>query len=118
MADHYPHGPCGHWRAAHGACVLAAAYLLAALWAPVLVPAVCAAAAVSAPALVLARRSSRRLVRTLLAVAVLVLVGLAGAALLAEEREGGVLWLVVAGFLAPLPVVPWLYACSFEEEDR
>ncbi len=95
---------------------MAAAYLLAALCLPALVPPVCAAAAVSAPWLVLARRASPRLRRTLVAVAVLVLVGLVGAAALAAERELGFLWLVLAGFLAPLPVIPWLYARSFEED--
>lgn len=98
------------------AAALAAAYLLAVLAAPALLPAVCAAVVVGACALVLAHRPSPALRVALVAIAALLAAGLAGAWLLQGRPTGGFLWVVTAVFLAPLPVVPWLYARTFRGE--
>lgn len=95
------------------ASVLAAGYLCAALALPVLLPVVAASAAVAACALVLTRRAQPRLARAMVAIAVWLGFGFTGAWLLRDSGVAGLAWVLVALFLLPLPIIPWLYARTF-----
>ena len=95
------------------ASLLAAAYLLAALAWSDLLPVVAGGAAVAACALVVHRRPGPPVRWALGAVAVWLGGGFAGAWLLRDAGVWGLAWLLGALFLAPLPLVPWLYARTF-----
>jgi len=86
----------------------------ASLWPP-LVPVAIAAASLATCALVLARRPSPALRWVLVALAVWLLVGLAGAWVLRSRPLPGLLWVLVVLYLAPLAVIPLLYWKTFRD---
>lgn len=86
------------------------------LWPPLLgLAVVITCTAVSS--LVLFRRSKPTLVRACVAIALWLAVGLSGAWWLQFAPAGGLVSIVLALFLLPLPLIPWLYARTFEEPD-
>lgn len=89
--------------------------LLAAPLVPALFPAVVTVASLAACALAFARRPSRPLLLALVGLAVWLAIALAGAWLLRERPLGGLAWVLAVLYLAPLPVIPWLYWKTFEE---
>jgi len=96
----------------------AVAYLAVALWMPVAFPALCALLVWAAGAVALTRRPSTRLrVAVTVAGGVVLAVGF-GALWLADEPVRGFAWLVVGGFVAPLPILPWLYAASSSQGEE
>lgn len=60
------------------------------------------------------RRKSTRFSLALSVLTAWLAVGLGGAALLANRPLAGPLWLLVVLLLLPLPVIPWLYAWTFD----
>lgn len=100
------------------AAIGAALYLVAALWLPAAFPVLCGLLVSAAGATALRRRRSRRLRLAVVAAGSVVLVGCLGAAWLAAEPVAGFTWLVAGVFVAPLPLLPWLYARSFAEEEE
>jgi hypothetical protein len=95
---------------------LAAGYLAAAAALPAALPLVVATAAAACCALVLARRRGRRLRWTLVAILIWLALGFTGTLLVSGELLAGPAWVVAALFLLPLPLIPWAYARTFEEE--
>jgi hypothetical protein len=93
---------------------LAVGTLAAPFWPP-LFPIVLAAGSGAACALVLLRRPSRRLRLAVAGVVVWLGAGLAGAWALGDRPVAGLLWLLVALFALPLPILPWLYARTFAD---
>jgi hypothetical protein len=96
---------------------LAIGYLAFAVALPSGLLVVAAIATVSACGLGLGRRKSTRFSLTLSVLTVWLAVGLGGAALLADRPLGGPAWLLVVLFLLPLPVIPWLYAWTFDRRS-
>ena len=82
------------------------------LWPP-LGPAALAAAATGLCALALARRPSRSLRVALVAIAVWIVAGVAGALALARAPRTGFAFVLVVLFAAPALVIPWVYARTF-----
>jgi len=107
---HAPDGPLVPLLTA----ALAVGTLAAPFWPP-LFPIVLAAGSGAACALVLMRRPSRRLRFAVAGVIVWLGAGLAGAWILADRPVAGLLWVLVALFALPLPILPWLYARTFAE---
>jgi len=99
------------------ATVLAACYLIAALALTALLPVVAVAAAVATCAVALARRRQPGLGRGMLAIGCWLGFGFAGAWLLRDAPLGGLGWILAALFVAPLPIIPWVYARTFPEDD-
>ncbi len=95
----------------------ALAYLASALWMPALLPLVCVALVAAHCALPILRRPSRRLRRAVALTVTLVCLPFVGLVLVPLTPMAGFLWLLGTLFLLPLPLVPWLYAASFEERD-
>ena len=95
---------------------LALAYPVAVAAGPWALAGVTVAAAVSGCALALARRPSARLCAVFAAIAVWLAVGLGGAILLRAHTIRGFAWVLVVLYLLPLPVVPYLYARTFDRE--
>lgn len=96
------------------AAVLALALLAAPLWLP-LSPAVVIAWTVAACAIVVLRRPSRSLRLVVAGVALWLLAGHAGAWLLRGRPLGGFAWVLLVLYVLPLPLIPWLYWLTFEE---
>jgi len=96
------------------AVVLALAYPAAVAVGPWALAAVTVAAAVSGCALVLARRPSVRLRAALAVVAAWLALGFGGAFLLQTHTMRGFAWVLAVLYLVPLPLVPWLYARTFD----
>jgi len=105
------------WAIPLAASMLAASYLLAAVAAPLLLPVVAAAAAVAGCGLALRRRPHRGLTKALLFIGVWLGVGFTGAWLLRGEPLAGLYWILAVLFVAPLPVIPWLYARTFPNDE-
>jgi len=99
------------------AVALATAYLGVAAVYPGALPVVAGAAILATGALVLTHRRARPLIRALVVAAVLVIAGLVGSVASHHSPSGGLLWLSLAVFLVPLPLVPWLYARSFAARE-
>ena len=91
---------------------LALAVLAAPFWPPLFAAAV-ASSAIAGCALVLTRRSSRRLRLAIASLALWVAVGFAGAWLLRGRSLAGLAWVLAVLYLLPLPVIPWLYWLTF-----
>ncbi len=91
--------------------------VLAAPFVPALFPLVLAGGSAAACALALVRRPARGLGVAMAAVALWLVVGLAGAWLLRARALGGFVWVVTVLFLLPLPLIPWVYARTFVEGD-
>ncbi len=85
-----------------GAAALAAVTVLSAL-------AVCGAA--------LSRRPSRGLKLALAAIGVWLALGFSVAFALSHQATGGFAWVLLALYLVPLPVLPWIYARTFPVEN-
>jgi hypothetical protein len=96
---------------------LALLLLAAPLW-PSLFPFSIAAASLATCALVLARRPSPALRHVLVALAAWLLVGLAGALVLRSRPLPGLVWVLAVLYLAPLPVIPFLYWKTFQDGDE
>lgn len=94
--------------------VLALALLAAPLWLP-LSPAVAIAGTVAACAIAVLRRPSRSLRLVVAGMALWLLAGHAGAWLLRGRPLGGFAWVLVVLYVLPLPLIPWLYWLTFEE---
>lgn len=99
------------------AAVLAVGYVAAALLGPHLLPLIIAAAAVAASSLVVTRRREKGLGASLLAIALWLTGGFAGAWLLRARPVAGAGWVVIVLFVVALPLVPYLYARTFGAED-
>jgi len=99
------------------ATAAAAAYLVACAAPPALAGAV-VLGSVAACALVLARRPSPALRRALAAIAVWQALGLAGAFLLRARPIGGLGWVLLFLYFAPLPVIPWIYHRTFPRDPQ
>jgi hypothetical protein len=95
------------------AAALAVAYLLAALLVPAALGPFTIAAVLAGCAVVVTRRPSRELVVSITAIGIWLLMTFAGAWLLRGEPRNGLLWVLLAIFVLPLPLVPWLYAATF-----
>lgn len=95
------------------ATLLAGSYFLAVLALPMLLPLVAGSAALAACALALTRRAAPQLSRVMLVLAAWLTAGFGGAWLLRSRPILGLGWIVLALFLAPLPLIPWLYARTF-----
>ncbi len=95
---------------------LALAYPLAVAAGPWALAGVTVAAAVSGCALALARRPSARLRAAFAAIAVWLGVGLGGAFLLHARAVQGFAWVLLVLYVIPLPLIPWLYATTFDRE--
>ncbi len=101
------------------ATALALAYPAAVAAGPWALAAVTIAAAVCGCALALARRPSARLRAAFAAIALWLAVGLGGAFLLRAHAMWGFAWVLVVVYLLPLPVIPFLYARTFDRpSDR
>jgi hypothetical protein len=100
------------------AVLVAGGYLLAATCAPTALAPLAVAAFVVVCGLALARRSTRRAVIALVVVAAWLGAALAGALLLRLDRTAGLLWIVLGLFLAPLPLIPWLYSMTFQASSE
>jgi len=96
---------------------LAAAYLAAATLVPAGLSAVTVGAVLGSCALALVHRRSRGLVAALVVVAFWLALGVATAWLVRQEPRAGLLCIVGALFLLPLPLIPWLYAVTFPPAD-
>jgi len=72
------------------------------------------AAAVAGCAAVLTRRRSARLRFALAAIAAWLALGLGGAFLLQDHALRGFAWVLLALYAVPLPLVPWIYAKTFD----
>ncbi len=96
------------------ATALALAYPAAVLAGGRALAGVTVATAVAACALVLTRRSSGALRALLAALAGWLALGFAGAFLLQGHPVRGLVWVLVVVYAAPLVVIPWLYAKTFE----
>lgn len=71
-------------------------------------------AAIAACGAVLARRPSAGLRRGLAATALWLALGLAGAFFLHAHPIRGLVWVLLVLYFLPLPLIPWLYAKTFE----
>jgi hypothetical protein len=98
-----------------GAALLSAGWLVAAVWVPIALAPLVALAVVATCALAALRRPRSRLYLALGVIGFWLCAGLAGAVLLQGDSAAGLAWIVVALFAVPLPVVPWLYARTFED---
>lgn len=98
--------------------VLAIAYPAAAMAGVWAVAAVTVIAAVAVGALVLVRRPSPVLGGVLVAMALWLAAGLAGALLMPGHGLLGAMWVLLALYLLPLPVVPYLYARTFDDPEK
>lgn len=96
---------------------LAVAYIAAAVWFPTALAGVTVAAVAAACALVLQGRTSRGLRRLLAALTAWLAIGFAGAIWLAGRPEGGLFWVLLFLFLAPLPLIPWGYSATFPRDE-
>ncbi|HUK11712.1 MAG TPA: hypothetical protein VLW17_00305 [Thermoanaerobaculaceae bacterium] len=99
------------------ATAAAAAYLAACAF-PVPLAGAVVLASVAGCALVLARRPSPALRRALVGIAVWQTLGLAGAFALRARPLGGLAWVLLFLYFAPLPVIPWIYHLTFPREPR
>ena len=93
---------------------LALAYPVAVAVGPGALAGVAVAAAVAGCAAVLTRRRSARLRLALSAIAVWLALGIGGAFVLRGHALHGLAWVLVVLYGIPLPLVPWLYAKTFE----
>ncbi len=93
---------------------LAAGFGAAVVW-PMLMPALVTAATLGVAATVLARRPRARLRWTLAGIAAWQLGACAVAWALAGHAAAGLAFVITVLWLVPLPVVPWLYARTFED---
>ncbi len=98
------------------AAALALAYPVAVAAGPWALAGVTVAAAVCGCALALARRPSARLRAAFAAIAVWLAVGLGGAFLLRAYAMWGFAWVLLVVYLLPLPLIPLLYARTFDQE--
>ena len=96
------------------AVALALAYPAAVALGPGALAGVTVAAAAAACAAVLTRRRSARLRVALAAIAVWLALGLAGAFALRGHALGGLAWVLFVVYAVPLPVIPWIYAKTFD----
>jgi hypothetical protein len=92
---------------------LALAYPAAVFLGPGFLPVVAAASAIAACALALSRRPNKALQRALVVIALWLAAGFVGAWVLRARPAAGAAWAVTVLFLAPMPLIPWLYARSF-----
>ena len=99
------------------AMALALAYPIAVVAGPWALAGVAAAAAVSACALVLARRPSGPLRAALVAIALWLAAGLGGALLLRGRTLPGFAWVLLVLYAIPLPLIPYLYAKTFDHPE-
>ena len=83
-------------------------------FAPAWLPMVAVAAVAVLGGAAVARRRSRGLVAAVGAASLLLAIGLAGAWLLRDRATAGLAWTLLVVFALPLPLVPWLYAWSFD----
>jgi len=81
---------------------------------PEWLPVVAVAAVALLGGAAVASRRSRGLFLAIAAAVVLLAIGLAGAWLLHTSPTGGLAWTLLVLFALPLPLVPWLYAWSFD----
>ncbi len=95
------------------AAVLALAYLAVSLLAPALLAPVAVAAVVAGCSVVLTTRRSPLLVLSVAAIGLWLTSAFAAAWLLDARPGGGLLLIVAALFVVPLPLIPWLYASTF-----
>ncbi|MEW6336280.1 MAG: hypothetical protein AB1625_02650, partial [Acidobacteriota bacterium] len=102
---------------AAGSVVLALGWLAAAIWAPQALAPLVALAVVATCALALLRRPRSRLYLAMGVIAFWLCAGLAGAVLFQGDSSTGLAWILLALFVTPLPLVPWLYATTFESAD-
>jgi hypothetical protein len=98
------------------AAALALAYPVAVAAGPWALAGVTVAAAVCGCALALARRPSARLRAAFAAIAAWLTVGLGGAFLLRAYAMSGFAWVLLVVYLLPLPLIPLLYARTFDQE--
>ncbi len=96
------------------ATALALAYPAAVAAGPWALAGVTIAAAVCVCALALARRPSARLRAAFAAIAAWLAVGLGGALLLRAHAVRGFAWVLLVVYLLPLPLIPLLYARTFD----
>ena len=96
------------------AAVLALAYPVAVALGPGALAGVTVVAAVAACAAVLTRRRSARLHLALAAIAAWLALGLGGAFLLQDHALRGFAWVLIVLYAIPLPLIPWIYAKTFE----
>lgn len=100
------------------AVLFAGAGLASMLFVPTLLPTVAVAAVALLGSAAAVRRRSRGLAVAIAAVSFLLAIGLGGAWLLRTSATGGLAWTLLVVFVVPLPLVPWLYAVSFDDEVR
>jgi hypothetical protein len=91
--------------------------VLAAPFFPALFPFVLVGGVSAVCALALARRRSPALKVAVAGAPAWLAAGLAGAWVLADRSVGGLAWILLALFLLPLPLFPWLYARTFADGD-
>ena len=87
-------------------------------FAPAWLPMVAVAAVAVLGGAAVARRRSRGLAAAVGAASLLLAIGLAGAWLLRDRTTAGLAWTLLVVFAIPLPLVPWLYAYSFDDRTR
>jgi hypothetical protein len=110
--------PESRHRAPLLALLLAGGGLASMLFVPGWLPAIAVAAVALLAGSALVRRRSRRLVVAVVAVAVLMTIGLAGAWLLRARPTAGLSWTLLVLFALPLPLVPFLYWLTFDGQSR
>lgn len=96
------------------AVALACTYLAAAVGTPLLLAVVVVAATLAGAALARAYAPPRRFTRTLIGLALWLALGFVGAWLLCDRPLGGLAWVLIVIYLVPLPLIPWLFAKTFE----
>ncbi len=97
------------------AVALALGWLAGAVWVPDALGPLTVLAVAAAFGLRFAGRTARRTWPAVALVAAWLALGFGGALWLRSHPFAGLAWVLVVVFLVPLPVVPWLYARSFED---
>ena len=100
------------------AVTLAVAYPAAVAIGPAALAGVVVLSALAACSIVIARRPSAGLRLALAATALWLALGLAGAFVFEAHVIHGFVWVLLVLYLLPLPLVPWLYARTFEGPDQ
>ena len=93
---------------------LAVAYPAAVAIGPEALAGVVVLSAIAACSIVIARRPSGGLRLGLAATALWLALGLAGAFVLEAHVIRGFVWVLLVLYFLPLPLIPWLYARTFE----
>ncbi len=97
---------------------LALAYPIAVVAGPWALAGVTVAAGGAGCALALARRPSAPLRAALVAIALWLAAGLGGALVLRGHALRGAAWVLLALYAVPLPLIPWLYARTFDHPEN